>query len=221
MEPRANNLAEVDKLNIVYFGEMDISSEEKMLRVVMAAALQNILLKYYDTIRNVYVSFSRLGGAADALIASAAAEFAKNYMLLFTKYYPQYLSVLGVSDYSGISQWAQEHSRDLAAQIAVTDINGSGMLVYDRMLNTARTEANAIGNLAVLHAAHSAGKTRKRWKTFGDSRVRSTHREAAGQTVPINEPFIVGGSQLMFPCDTSLGASAAEVVNCRCTVQYL
>ena len=43
MEQRASSLAEVDKLNIIFFGEMDISSEEKKLRVVMAADLQKLL----------------------------------------------------------------------------------------------------------------------------------------------------------------------------------
>ena len=81
--------------------------------------------------------------------------------------------------------------------------------------------AAEITNLALLHAAFSSGKTKKRWKTFGDSRVRGTHRAAAGQTVPLDQPFIVGNSRLMFPCDSSLGASPAEIVNCRCTIEYI
>jgi len=32
----------------------------------------------------------------------------------------------------------------------------------------------------------------------------------------MNEPYLVGGSKMMFPSDTSLGARAKEVVNCRC-----
>lgn len=48
---KANSLAAVDQLNIIFFGEMDITSAEKRLRVVMAAALQRILLRYYDTIQ--------------------------------------------------------------------------------------------------------------------------------------------------------------------------
>jgi len=30
----------------------------------------------------------------------------------------------------------------------------------------------------------------------------------------------VGGSQLMYPGDISLGAGAGEIVNCRCTQYY-
>ena len=53
-----------------------------------------------------------------------------------------------------------------------------------------------------------------------DGRQRETHTEANGKEAKMNEPFIVGGERLMFPSDTSLGASAEEVINCRCTVAY-
>ena len=128
---------------------------------------------------------------------------------------------MGGNGAESASGWAVRHSRELALWIAQTSINGDNTPLYDRLLDTVRTEVNEIGNLALLHAAFSSGKTKKRWKTFGDSRVRGTHREAAGQTVPLDQPFIVGNSRLMFPCDSSLGASPAEIVNCRCTVEYI
>ena len=56
----------------------------------------------------------------------------------------------------------------------------------------------------------------KTWHTACDSSVRGTHKEANGQTKPLNEPFIVGGSRLMFPGDTSLFADPREIYNCRC-----
>jgi hypothetical protein len=33
----------------------------------------------------------------------------------------------------------------------------------------------------------------------------------------MDEPFVVDGEQLMFPGDTSMGATARNIVNCRCT----
>lgn len=59
----------------------------------------------------------------------------------------------------------------------------------------------------------------KRWVTQGDDRVRDKHASADGQEVPIDEPFEVGGELLMYPADTSLGASADNVINCRCYVE--
>jgi hypothetical protein len=56
----------------------------------------------------------------------------------------------------------------------------------------------------------------KTWSAILDKVTRPTHVEADDQTVPQEDPFIVGDSQLMFPGDTSLGASLDEIINCRC-----
>lgn len=217
---QANSLAAVDQLNIIFFGEMDITSAEKRLRVVMAAALQRILLRYYDTIqRSLAYSPFRLDSAA--LYAAAAAEFARSYIELFNRYYPQYLEALGAKGAGNALAWVRNHAAELSVQILDTSVGGCDIPLYDRMLNTARTEVNAMCNMAQMDAARSRGFSRKRWKTFGDNKVRRTHREASGQTVPIDQPFVVGGYQMMFPCDVSLGASVSEIANCRCTVQYL
>lgn len=57
---------------------------------------------------------------------------------------------------------------------------------------------------------------KKMWLDVGDAKVRKAHRLASGQTVLVNEPFIVNNELLMFPGDTSLGASIENVVRCRC-----
>lgn len=56
----------------------------------------------------------------------------------------------------------------------------------------------------------------KSWQTMRDKKVRPAHVGALGQTVPIGQPFVVGGELLMEPGDTSLGASIWNVANCRC-----
>lgn len=187
---QAENLAEVDRLNIIFFGEMDLTTAEKKLRVVMAAALIRVFL-----------------GSPDA--------FAIEYFRFFKKYYSEYLAVLGVTAAVDYAQTAAEHALELSEWLS------GKPLTYDSLIGRVRTEVNNIGNLARQNAASLSGKKHKSWKAFGDNKVRPTHKKAAGQTVPINEPFIVGGYKLMFPCDTSLGAGAEEIVNCRCTVEYL
>jgi ADP-heptose:LPS heptosyltransferase len=65
---------------------------------------------------------------------------------------------------------------------------------------------------------------RKEWETMGDNLVRTSpfnHVAANGQRVMINEPFVVSGELLMYPGDSSIGASAGNVVNCRCVSLYL
>lgn len=55
------------------------------------------------------------------------------------------------------------------------------------------------------------------WDSSGDGKVRETHNAADGQIViGIDTPFMVGGYQLRFPGDSSLGAPASETVRCRC-----
>ena len=60
----------------------------------------------------------------------------------------------------------------------------------------------------------------KEWVTMGDDRVRAWHAAVDSDQVDAAEPFRVMGEELMYPGDTSLGASAANVVNCRCSVHY-
>lgn len=60
----------------------------------------------------------------------------------------------------------------------------------------------------------------KQWQTMRDERVRAGHKEAEGQLRPIERPFIVAGERLMYPGDTSLGASISNVINCRCVSVY-
>lgn len=71
-----------------------------------------------------------------------------------------------------------------------------------------------------MDAAYRQGKRFKTWKTFGDLKVRPTHKAANGQRVPLDMPFTVGGYEMMFPNDSSLGAPAGEVVNCRCVLEF-
>lgn len=85
----------------------------------------------------------------------------------------------------------------------------------------ARTEVISASNMGSYAGAHSLGyPMEKTWISTRDARTRDDHTEADGQTVDIDEPFEVGGEQLIFPGDTSLGASAENTIHCRCTLSY-
>lgn len=61
----------------------------------------------------------------------------------------------------------------------------------------------------------------KVWRSAGDFRVRHTHRALNGDSVRFRENFTTPtGAQMRFPMDTSLGAPASEIVNCRCDCEY-
>ena len=55
-----------------------------------------------------------------------------------------------------------------------------------------------------------------KWDSTGDAKTRPTHAAANGQVVAYGEPFIVGGYSMLHPLDSSLGAPAEEIVQCRC-----
>lgn len=90
----------------------------------------------------------------------------------------------------------------------------------NRARTVARTEVVGAYN-GGLHDAFSMIVTNdpgteyvKRWLATEDTRTRPDHVEADGQTVPFDQPFIVGGFQMQHPHDPD--APAKEVVNCRC-----
>jgi hypothetical protein len=71
-----------------------------------------------------------------------------------------------------------------------------------------------------MQAAQQSGLTlQKEWLATGDSHTRLTHMEADGQTVGMDEPFIVGGAELQYPGDPD--GPSQEVVMCRCTQVYM
>jgi uncharacterized protein with gpF-like domain len=80
----------------------------------------------------------------------------------------------------------------------------------------ARTEVGRAMNTGSHKLFVEWGVTQKEWNSARDKRVRDSHARANGQIRGIDEPFIVGGYRMMHPHDLSLGASIAEIVNCRC-----
>lgn len=96
-----------------------------------------------------------------------------------------------------------------------------------RLENIARTETMKAANAGSFELFRAWEVVEfKEWLDSGDNRVRDTHRAAGAQYVeggnpgpiPLDEPFIVGGQQMMYPLDGSLGANVGEIAQCRCSV---
>lgn len=86
----------------------------------------------------------------------------------------------------------------------------------------ARTETHSAANVAAQATAKAAGvKMRREWVAAKNERTRKAHRDADGQIVGMNEPFKVGGYDLMYPSDYSSNAPARLTINCRCAVAYI
>lgn len=85
-----------------------------------------------------------------------------------------------------------------------------------------QTETTAAANNGISISAQNVyGKDNlfKKW-IAGGANIRDTHSTAMSiyskKPIPEDKPYLVGSSYLMFPADTSLGALAKEVVNCKC-----
>jgi hypothetical protein len=63
-------------------------------------------------------------------------------------------------------------------------------------------------------------KAKKDWSDDGGPNVRDGHHTGQVASVSIDEPFIVNGQQLMYPSDTSRGATVENIINCHCSATY-
>ena len=77
----------------------------------------------------------------------------------------------------------------------------------------ARTETHGSVSNGTFQTYSSAGLEKKEWLATSDGRTRESHSHINRQIVDIKSKFSNG---LMFPGDSS--GSAAEVINCRCTL---
>lgn len=83
-----------------------------------------------------------------------------------------------------------------------------------RAKTIARTETSAAFGFSQQDAMGRAGIAQKQWLCSGLPNVRPAHRAANGQTVALEEPFIVAGEELDYPGDDN--GSPENVINCRC-----
>lgn len=201
-----------DELNILgrrsmpyeqFFGEMDISEEEKQKRIAMA--------QYFEAVFRQYFFDYGQGYRDESTIERALRENFIYYAMLFVTA-------------NATTAYIEDHARRLAEDVIRSTKEHAEedefWLSDDRAMLLAENQANTIGNYDELLVALQSGYTVKRWDTMKDLKVRVTHKDVDGITIPIDEAFQVGNSELMFPGDTSLGADASEISNCRCHVTY-
>jgi len=95
---------------------------------------------------------------------------------------------------------------------------------YRRGVLIGRTEIISASNAGSLLGAQASGvKTKKVWLSTQDNRTRQDHILTDGQVVDnLDGIFYVGENEepMQYPGDSTLGASASNTINCRCTVTY-
>lgn len=87
----------------------------------------------------------------------------------------------------------------------------------------ARTETMRASNSGSHKLFSEWGVSKKEWLATPDGRTRDTHRQAGSQygeggAIPIDEPFMIGGYEMMYPGDASRGAPPDQFISCRCAL---
>lgn len=107
---------------------------------------------------------------------------------------------------------------DRMARKLMDRVTGMNRIAATRAARTAITAAENAGRQDARDELESKGCIlNKRWISTHDNRTRHAHAGADGQIVMNSMPFDVGGEHLMFPGDSSMGASGWNLYNCRCS----
>ena len=113
-------------------------------------------------------------------------------------------------------------AKKISRKMSARAIPRSNTIAMTEILNVA--ERSKLTEAFVISTTPVAGTTPdiiKRWDATLDSKTRPAHVMADDQKKSLNDPFDVDGEFLRHPGDTSLGASAGNVINCRCVTNYL
>lgn len=191
-----------------YFGEMGLSQEEIEKRIALAEAIDDVFILYFLLIE----SDRALGNELDV----------NYYIDYITRNYEDVLVRFGI-DYDNKYPALPAHIKQAATEIVKQNQakpDDEWYTSVDRAMLIAENETNAVCEYTTFQDAVDDGKTRKTWNTMLDFRVRHTHIELEGKTIPIMERFIVGNYEMYQPKDGSLGAGMEEIANCRCWCTY-
>lgn len=213
-----------DELNNIvygkYFDVMDISDEEKKRRIKLSEDFEDIVLFFFAYF-DIDYEVNQLYAIVEERIKIIAERYLNTENLVY------------------INEWAKRFAKQVVDE-TVEKINSP--VPDDEVFNFDEEEieiskneywtsdirakfisrgiANQIGNFKEMLDAVNKGYTFKVWNTEKDNRVRQSHRDVDGQTVRIYEAFDVGGYDMLFPTDDSMGAQLTETSNCRCHVTY-
>jgi hypothetical protein len=182
---------------------MTLSEEEKAERIKMAEDLEEVFI-------TTMIWLFTLEQANNTNYEPVRQRMEDDYMEVLRKYVEvdNYLKTYVKSFTYDVMDSTKKHKND----------------PYYYSLDRARFMAENEVNTAINHARYieavKSRKTMKRWESIIDEVTRKDHIEINGKYIPIGQAFHVGDSWMLFPKDTSLGASANQIVNCRCAVIY-
>jgi len=188
-----------------YFGDMEISESEKKTRISLAE-------KFEDEFLFILIWLFTMQQYGDTVDWDAARlQFISGYKI-------------AINGYADLDEYTKRHIEDFSYNVIDSTKSHEGDIYYysiDRAIFISENESQGTMNHQQFINAIKSGKKKKQWIDIRDKRERKTHRKVGGKIKPINDPFLVGNSLMLYPKDTkTFGAEAKEYINCRCTIKY-
>lgn len=187
-----------------YFSVMEISDEDKKKRIELAKKLDDNFLFVL-----IFLFTMKQYGTVDY----------NDIRLRFENGY-----IDAVSEFFKPNQYIEDHARNFSYDVVDSTMRHEKEPYYyseDRAMLLSENEANNTFSQQEFYEAMESGKKWKKWVDIRDKRERATHRAVGGTVKPIDEPFLVGESLMMFARDgDTFGADTKELVSCRCTTKY-
>jgi len=186
-----------------YFADMDLNDVQKNERISFSKDTEDVLMLILGLIA----------------IQKAFDSLDREYAIYQLE--TQYRAV--VASYTGIDEYLETYIQDFSSTFVDTtyeNINDIWFISEDRAMFDAENEANTTLNYKDYLKAILSGKTMKTWKTYGDSRVRKTHKPLDGKTIPIKDLFVVGDSFMRYPKDQRYSPRMELYIGCRCSVSF-
>lgn len=213
---------------VQYFDEMNILKDDKLRRINTAKEFINALVDFFtaqfmNLLSGIFLyekSSSDYENELMDLYFAMASEYqyeteVREKAYRFAKYI-QEATERAVANANGNDDYKM--SRMTGGIMKEEDVPKSVKRMFSdvRATEIALNETNWIYNWINHQNLVDKKQNTHTWVSMRDERVRVSHWEADGQTVPINEPFIINGYKMMFPLDDSMGAPIDEIINCRC-----
>lgn len=192
-----------------YFAPMKITDEQKRERIRLAEALEEEFLYMLSYMFYAYPTINE----------SMVDDLRDGYIRQLEELG---IAVMVADDIARNNPYYRQAEKFAIECIDATQRHKDDPYYYsaDRARLNAEDQANFIGDIKADEEAIANGMKYKTWNTVGDNRVRFSHEEVEGLTIPVGELFVLQGGLLAYPHDTSHGCDVNEVSNCRCSLTY-
>lgn len=197
--------SELDKILTEYFEIMDIEKEQKKKRKDLAKEFRNAMLFLFAL---AYISYENNYFSYDFLLEQFRVRFA-NVLVIFGK----------MDLYT--ERYFQKVTEELV-YVTIEHFNPDKKDYWtsdERAILVGENEANSVLNYSELQDAIDAGYEYKTWRTELDNKVRKSHKQQEGVTIPIDDYFQFNDCEMLFPHDSENG-TPEQLVNCRCSCKY-